>query len=74
MCSVPFASLFRAASAVAFSGLRHVATTRFDGDWTSCLTSSKPSPREVLRKTSHICQPGLTRIEVRTHPVMNQEV
>lgn len=48
-CSVPFALPFNSASADAFSGARHAATTRLVGTASSWRTISRPMPRFALR-------------------------
>lgn len=48
-CSAPFALLCSSASAVAFSGTRHAATTRLVGTASSWRTISRPMPRFALR-------------------------
>ena len=47
-CSWPRTSFFRAWRADAFSGVRHVAITMFCGWATSCFTTSRPMPLDVL--------------------------
>lgn len=54
IASVPWAEFLSACSAVAFSGLRAVAITKFSGDSSRHFVNSSPIPREQLWSEMHV--------------------